>query len=34
MAWTRQTMTDEQRMSVAIEYVKAFEKGGVSSDGG
>ena len=34
MALTRQTMTDEQRKSVAIEYLKAFDKGGVTSDCG
>ena len=34
MALTTQTMTDEQRKSVAIEYLKAFDKGGVTSDGG
>ena len=33
MALTRQTMTDEQRKSVALEYLKAFDKGGVASDG-
>ncbi len=31
MALTKQTMTDEQRKSVAIEYLKAFDKGGVTS---
>jgi ketosteroid isomerase-like protein len=30
---TRQTMTDEQRKSVALEYLKAFDRGGVTSDG-
>ncbi|WP_169814067.1 nuclear transport factor 2 family protein [Actinomadura kijaniata] len=34
MALTRQTMTDEQRKSVALEYLKAFDRGGVTSDGG
>src|SRR6266516_2019010 len=34
MALTRQTMTDEQRKSVAIEYLKAFDNGGVTSSGG
>jgi hypothetical protein len=34
MALTRETMTDEQRKSVALEYLKAFDKGGVTSDGG
>jgi hypothetical protein len=34
MALTRQTMTDEQRKSVAIEYLRAFDNGGKSSDGG
>jgi ketosteroid isomerase-like protein len=34
MALTRQTMTDEQRKSVAIEYLKAFDRAGVTSDGG
>ncbi len=34
MTLTRQTMTDEQRKSVALEYFKAFDKAGVSSDGG
>ena len=34
MALTRQTMTDEQRKSVAIEYLKAFDNGGKTSDGG
>jgi hypothetical protein len=33
MALARQTMTDEQRKSVAIEYLKAFDNGGVASDG-
>jgi hypothetical protein len=28
MALTRQTMTDEQRKSVALEYLKAFDKAG------
>jgi hypothetical protein len=34
MALTRSTMTDEQRKSVAIEYLKAFDNAGVTSDGG
>ncbi len=34
MALTRQTMTDEQRKSVALEYLKAFDNGGVTSTGG
>src|SRR5918992_2493385 len=34
MAVTRQAMTDEQRKSVALEYLKAFDNGGVTSTGG
>src|SRR2546430_15802567 len=34
MALTTQTMTDEQRRSVALEYLKAFDNGGVTSTGG
>ncbi len=34
MAVTRQTMTDEQRKSVALEYLKAFDRAGVTSTGG
>jgi hypothetical protein len=34
MAITRQTMTDEQRKSIALEYLKAFDNGGVTSSGG
>jgi hypothetical protein len=34
MAITRQTMTDEQRRSVALEYLKAFDNRGVTSSGG
>lgn len=34
MAVTMQTMTDEQRKSVALEYLKAFDNGGVTSTGG
>jgi len=34
MAISRLTMTDEQRKSVAVEYLKAFDNGGVTSDGG
>jgi hypothetical protein len=33
MTLTRQTMTDEQRKSVALEYLKAFDNGGVTSTG-
>ena len=33
MAITRHTMTDEQRKSVALEYLKAFDNKGVTSDG-
>ena len=29
MAITTQTMTDEQRKSVALEYLKAFDNGSV-----
>ena len=34
MALTIQTMTDEQRKSVVLEYLKAFDNGGVTSTGG
>ena len=34
MAVTTQTMTDEQRKSVALEYLKAFDNGGTTSSGG
>jgi hypothetical protein len=34
MAVTTQTMTDQQRRSVAVEYLKAFDNGGVTSTGG
>jgi hypothetical protein len=34
MAVTRQIMTDEQRKSVALEYLKAYDNGGVTSTGG
>src|SRR5437763_7502962 len=34
MALTRETMTDEQRKSVALEYLKAFDRGGTTSDAG
>lgn len=34
MAVARQTMTDEQRKSVALEYLKAFDNKGVTSTGG
>src|SRR5919198_815042 len=33
MALTTGTMTDEQRKSVALEYLKAFDNGGVTSTG-
>ena len=33
MAVARETMTDEQRKSVALEYLKAFDNGGVTSTG-
>jgi SnoaL-like domain len=33
MTLTRQTMTDEQRKSVALEYLKAFDNSGVTSTG-
>jgi hypothetical protein len=33
MAITQGTMTDEQRKSVALEYLKAFDNGGVTSSG-
>jgi hypothetical protein len=34
MALAHETMTDEQRKSVAIEYLKAFDNGGVTSSSG
>jgi hypothetical protein len=34
MAVAKQTMTDEQRKSVALEYLKAFDNAGVTSSGG
>jgi hypothetical protein len=34
VAVATQTMTDEQRKSVALEYLKAFDNGGVTSTGG
>jgi len=34
MAVTRESMTDEQRKSVALEYLKAFDNGGTTSTGG
>ena len=34
MAVATQTMTDEQRKSVALEYLKAFDNGGTTSGGG
>jgi hypothetical protein len=33
-AITKETMTDEQRKSVALEYLKAFDQAGVTSTGG
>jgi len=33
MAIAKQTMTDEQRKSIALEYLKAFDNGGVTSTG-
>src|SRR3954452_376188 len=33
MAVAQTTMTDEQRKSVALEYLKAFDHGGVTSTG-
>ncbi len=33
MAITTQTMSDEQRKSVALEYLKGFDNGGVTSTG-
>ena len=33
MAVARETMTDEQRKSVALEYLKAFDNGGTTSSG-
>ena len=33
MALTQHVMTDEQRKSVALEYLKAFDNGGVTSSG-
>jgi hypothetical protein len=34
VAVTTGSMTDEQRKSVALEYLKAFDNGGVTSNGG
>lgn len=34
MTIATQTMTDEQRKSVALEYLKAFDNSGVTSSGG
>lgn len=34
MTLSKETMTDEQRKSVALEYLKAFDNGGVTSTGG
>jgi hypothetical protein len=33
VAVSTQTMTDEQRKSVALEYLKAFDNGGITSTG-
>ena len=33
MALSHETMTDEQRKSVALEYLKAFDNGGITSTG-
>lgn len=34
MALAHHSMTDEQRKSVALEYLKAIDNGGHTSDGG
>jgi hypothetical protein len=34
MAVAKQTMTDEQRKSVVIDYLKAFDRAGKTWDGG
>jgi hypothetical protein len=34
MTLTRETMTDEQRKSVALEYLKALDNSGATSNGG
>jgi hypothetical protein len=34
MSITQKTMTDEQRKSVALEYLKAFDNKGLTSNGG
>jgi hypothetical protein len=34
MTATRETMTDEDRKALVIEYLKAFDRAGVTSDGG
>ena len=34
MAVVKETMTDEQRKSVALEYLMAFDRGGTTSTGG
>ena len=34
MALTKPNMSDEQRKAVALEYLKAFDNGGVTSSGG
>lgn len=34
MTLTIQTITDQQRKSVALEYLKAFDNGSITSTGG
>lgn len=34
MSIDKSVMTDEQRKSVALEYLSSFDRGGVTSDGG
>ena len=34
MAATREQMTDEDRKALVVEYLKAFDRAGVTSDGG
>ena len=34
MALAKQTMTDEQRKSVIVDYLKAFDRAGKTWDGG
>src|SRR5215204_847554 len=34
MSSTRQTMTDEDRKSLVVQYLKAFDRAGVTEDGG